>query len=230
MEWPLLASLRPDERDALLAHTTIRHYTRGQTLVSAGDPSDSLHLIEAGRLAVRVSTEDGDEATLTILGPGECFGELSLLHDGAPARSATVVALEAARTRSLGAHAFAELRHTHRGADELLLRILAGRVEELSDRLVEAMYDTLHRRVQRRLVELVRMYATHDEGPVEIPLTQGELAHLVGGTRPSVNQSLQLLADQGVLSLRRGRITVLDPLGLDGGQPAGVTRRPGVTR
>lgn len=210
MEWQLLASLGAEERTALLAGTTVRDYARGEALVREGEPAASLHLVEFGRLAVRVSTTDGDTATLNILGPGDYFGELSLLHDLAPTRSASIVALEPARTRSLSASTFTTFRSTHRAAEQLLLTLLGRRVEELSGRLVEVMYDGLDRRVARRLAELAQTYAEAPAGPVVVPLTQEHLAEIVGGTRPSVNQALQRLADQGVVELGRGRITVLD--------------------
>jgi len=210
MEWRLLESLDADERGQVLAAARSRHYARGDVLVHEGDPADSLHLVAAGRLAVRVGTADGENATLNVLGPGDYFGELSLLGGRSPVRSASVVALEPAETRLLSATAFRELRRRHRGAEELLLVLLARRVEELSARLVEAMYDGLDRRVERRLAELAATYAGGG-GPVTVPLTQEDLAGLVGGTRPSVNQVLRRLAAEGVVQLGRGRITVIDP-------------------
>lgn len=210
MEWQLLASMAQEERAALLAGTTVRDYARGEALVREGEPSDSLHLVEGGRLAVRVSTAEGDTATLNILGPGDYFGELSLLRDGVPTRSASIVALEPARTRSLSASAFQSFRRTHRAAEQLLLALLGRRVEELSGRLVEVMYDGLDQRVARRLADLAQTYAESPTGEVVVPLTQEHLAEIVGGTRPSVNQALQRLADQGVVVLGRGRITVVD--------------------
>lgn len=209
MEWPLLASLPAPEREQLLASTRHRRFAKGELLVREGDPSDSLHLVESGRLAVRVHTADGDTATLNVLGPGDYFGELSLLDGRTPTRSASVVALEAAGTRSLTAGAFRELRHHHRGAEELLLALLARRVEELSSRLLDATYDGLDRRVHKRLHELAGLYA-RGPGPVTVPFTQELLAELVGGTRPSTNQVLQRLAERGVVELARGRIVVRD--------------------
>lgn len=210
MEWPLLASLDEDDRQTVLATTRRRRFGRGEVVVREGDPADSLHLVESGRLAVRVTTPAGEHATLNVLGPGDYFGELSLLDGRTPTRSASIVALETAETRSLSATAFRELRHRHRTAEQLLLTLLARRVEELSDRLVEALYDGLDRRVHRRLAELAETYADEVPGPVVIPLTQELLAELAGGTRPSVNQILQRLAGQGVVELGRGRIVVHD--------------------
>ena len=216
MEWPLLASLKESERHELLTNTRRRRFAKGEVVVHEGDPADSLHLVVSGRLAVRVATSSGDNATLNILGPGDYFGELSLLDGRQPARTASIVALEPAETLSLAASAFRELRLRHRGAEQLLLTLLARRVEELSARLLETMYDGLDRRVFRRLVELSRVYAqpvnqTDDpRTPVVVPLTQEQLAELVGGTRPSVNQVLKRLAERRVIEIGRGRVTVLD--------------------
>jgi CRP-like cAMP-binding protein len=83
-------------------------------------------------------------------------------------------------------------------------------VDELSAQLVEAMYDSLERRVVRRLSALAVTYRSSSPS-VTIPLTQDELSQLVGGARPSVNQVLRRLVDEGVVEVRRGRIIVGDP-------------------
>ena len=210
MEWRLLSSLDDDQRAAVLALTHPRDYAQGEVLVHEGDPAESLHLVESGRLTVRVSTVEGDSATLNILGPGDYFGELSLMDRNNPVRTATIVALEPTRTRQLSASAFRDLRASHRAVEQLLLVLLAHRVDELSARLLEVMYDDLERRVARRLSHLTDLYATTSTGPVVISLTQEHLAELVGGTRPSINQALQGLAQRGIVSLGRGRLTILD--------------------
>lgn len=148
---------------------------------------------------------------LNVLGSGDYFGELSLLDGKPPVRSATVVALESSETLSLSAQAFRDLRQRHRGVEDLVLALMARRVEELSERLVEVMYDGLDRRVFRRLRDLASTYADDDpSGRVVIPMTQEHIAELVGGSRPSVNQVLQRLVADEVVELSRGRITVRD--------------------
>jgi CRP-like cAMP-binding protein len=209
MDWPLLASLDEGERRRVLSAARRRRYDRGEIVVREGDPSDSLHLVASGRLTIRISTSDGENATINLLGPGDYFGELSLLDGQPPVRSATIVALEPAETLSLSATEFRALRARHRAADQLLLMLMARRIEELSGRLLEAMYDGLDRRVHRRLAELAALYAD-GPGPVTVPMTQEHLAELVGGSRPSVNQVLQRLAASGVVELGRGRVVVLD--------------------
>lgn len=215
VDWALLAAVPQAEREQLLARARRRTYARNEVIVREGDPSDSLHLVEEGRLAVQVGTAVGDTAMLNVIGPTDWFGELSLLGSRAPVRTATIVALEAATTRSLTAAAFADLRRRHPAIGELLLTLLPQRVEELSDRLVEVMYDGLDRRVHRRLLDLVGIYGAGDPArPVTVPLTQVQLAELVGGSRQSVNEVLQKLTRRGVVELERGRIIVHQPSAL----------------
>ena len=91
MEWPLLDALTSDERQRLLATGRRSRFKRGDVIFREGDPGDSVYLLEVGRLAVHVSTPDGDSAILNVLRPGDFFGELALLLPGvAPRRSATV--------------------------------------------------------------------------------------------------------------------------------------------
>ena len=80
------------------------------------------------------------------------------------------------------------------------------------------MYESVDRRVYRRLIELARSYGDSDggsDGTATIPLSQTQLANLVGATRPSVNQVLQRLAELHVVGLSRSRIEVLDLAALE---------------
>ncbi len=207
----MLQSLNDVERDAVLAATRRRNFTKGEVLFHEGDPADSLHLVERGHLAVRVTSPDGDRVTLNVLSGGDIVGELSLLDEAAPVhRSATVLALEPSQTRVLSASAFHQLCQTHPGVKALIVHALADRVRELSTRLLETMYSGLDRRVYRRLLELADVYGNGDAARIEIPLTQEQIADLVGGTRPSVNQVLQKLLALRVIELGRGRVVVLD--------------------
>lgn len=212
MDWPLLAPLAEDERAAILKAARRRSFAKGEVVFHEGDPADSLHLVTAGHLAVRVSTPDGERATLNVLGPGAHVGELALLGS-APGhrRSATVVALDAAETRVLAATAFHELCEQNPRVQRLLTDLLAARVRELSARLLDAMYVGLDRRLYRSLLELAELYGPGPNGHPVVPLTQEQLADLAGGTRPSVNQILQRLVDQQVIALGRGKVTLLDP-------------------
>lgn len=216
MEWSLLAPLTEADRAQVLRSATRRRFARAEVVVHEGDPANSMHLIASGRLAVRVTTRSGETATLNVLSPGDFFGELSLVRrDPDRRRSATVACLEPSETLSLTFDVFRSLCKQFPAVEQLLVVSLAARVEELSGRLLEAMYVGLDRRIYRCLVRMVELY---DEGAAAttVPLTQDQLADLVGGTRPSVNQVLRRLAAQGVVELGRGQLTILDPEQLRG--------------
>jgi CRP/FNR family cyclic AMP-dependent transcriptional regulator len=208
MDWPLLATLTETERREFLALGRRRTFARQEVVCHAGDPADALHLVTEGRLSVRVSLPTGDTAMINVLGPGSYFGELALLRpDGH--RTATITALEATQTLAVTASAFHKLREARPTVERTLTALLANRIDELSQQLLEVMYVGLDRRLYRRLLELSRVYAP-GEGSAVIPLTQSQLADLTGGTRPTVNQSLQKLVDQGILAVSRGKVEVLD--------------------
>jgi len=208
-DWALLRGLGEAERVEVLSHARRRTFRRGEVVVHRGDPADTVHMIARGRFAVRIVTPLGDSATLTVLGPGEIFGELALVRPGA-SRSATVEALEASETRSLHQRDFEALRRRHPEATAALVDVLVEQVQRLTRLLVEALYLPAEQRVIARVEELARLYAD-GEGEVEIPLTQEDIAGLAGTARPTVNRILRGCEERGLVRLRRGRTIVVDP-------------------
>jgi CRP/FNR family cyclic AMP-dependent transcriptional regulator len=208
-----LKGLDDATRQRLIATGRPRRFRAREIICHEGDPGDSFHIVMSGRLAVHVTTPLGHSATLSLLGPGDTFGELALL-DPASLRTATVVALEEAHTLSLTRAQLDELRRHHPQIDRFLTETLAGYVRRLSAMVLEALYLPVDVRIARRLARLASMYAGAD-GTAEIRLTQDDLAGMAGTTRATTNKVLQDLASRGVLSLSRGRIVVLDRLALD---------------
>jgi CRP/FNR family cyclic AMP-dependent transcriptional regulator len=210
VRWPLLDALPVDDRNRILESARRRTFRRGEVVFREGDPGDSLHLIEAGIFAVQVSTPGGESLTLNVLSPGGFFGELALLQDvEAPRRTATVLALVPSQTLTFAGSTFTSLRAAHPAMDGLIVSALAHRIENLSTRLLEALYDGVDRRVYRRLLDVAEIYAT-SASEIVIPLSQTDLATMAGASRPTVNQVLQKLVARGVIALGRREITVRD--------------------
>jgi CRP-like cAMP-binding protein len=184
-----------------------RTFSRGEVVFHEGDPADSLHLVEKGRFAVRVTTPLGETATLAIRGPGEAFGELALVSD-AP-RSATVAALEPAETHSLYRREFDELRRGHPFVNRVLVAVLAAEVRRMDELIVEAFYVGADKRVLRRLRDLAGIYGDGSDS-ITVPLTQEDLAGLAGTSRATVNRVLRQEESRGTIMLGRGRTIVLD--------------------
>jgi len=209
----LLEGLNEEDTRRLLASSTRRRFARREVIFHEGDAADSLHLIDKGRIAVRITTAMGEVVTLDIIGTGQTLGELSLLPPPSR-RGATAVALEEVETRVISAEAFSELRASHPPVNEVLLGILTARIRDLNERLTEALYVPVEARVARRLLAVARQYGEGD-GAVVVPLTQDDLAGLSGTTRESVNRIVRRLQTEGVLELRRGAVTILDGEKLD---------------
>lgn len=203
MEWDLLKGVPEDRVRELLAGSRRRRFTRREVLFHAGDPAASVHLVAKGRLAIRVTTPLGDVATLNVVAAGEVVGEMALLAPGG-VRSATAIALEATETLIIDASAFADLRRSEATFTEALVGLLADRVRQLNDRLLEALYVPADTRLLRRVSELAELYGA------DIPLTQEDLAGLAGATRATVNRVLRREEKDGTLVLGRGRVTVVD--------------------
>ena len=191
-----------------------RTFARGEVVFHHDDPADTVHLIVSGRFAVRVRTPLGDTAILTVLGPGDLFGEVALLGPE-QRRTATVEALEAAETRSIFRDDFQRLRADHPGVSEVLIAILVGEVKRLSRHLLEALYVSSDKRVLRRLVELADLYGAADASEVTIPLRQDDLAGLAGTSRATVNRVLRQEEVRGAVALARGKVTITDRAALE---------------
>jgi CRP-like cAMP-binding protein len=199
----LFGELPAAELRRLVAVARRRRFGRNEVVFHRDDPADTLHLVVRGRFASRVTTQLGDTVTVAVQGPGDAFGELALVEDGA-ARSTSVVALEPGETLAVSHEDFDRLRRDYPAVNDVLVRLLARRLRRQSELLVEALFVSAEVRVLRRLVELAKLYGG------EIPLTQEDIAGLAGTSRATVNRVLRAEAKKGTVELRRGRTVVLD--------------------
>src|SRR3954451_3211823 len=210
MQWALLEGVQEEEVRRLLSVARRRKFARGDIVFHEHDPADTLHLVIKGHFVVRTQTTLGDRAILAVLGPGDMFGELSLIGSDDARRTATVAAVEAGETYSVHRIDFDGLRNKHPETAEVLIAILSGQVKRLSRHLLEALYVPADKRVLRRLVEIAALY---DDAVV--PLTQEDLAGLAGTSRATVNRVLRDEEKRGSVELARGRTRVLDAEALE---------------
>lgn len=216
MDWAILSSLSDAERRAVLASTVRRRYRKGEVVFHEDDLAESLHLLERGRAAIRVSNPQGDHVIINVIGPGSFFGEQALVSSSNH-RSATVVALQPVETLALHRADFDRLRASHPAVDSMLVSALSERVNRLTDHLLEALFTPAEKRLCRRLLELTGTYIVPGVvGPISIPLTQEELASLAGTSRPTANRVLQDLVQSEIIVVRRGSVDVLDDARLKG--------------
>ena len=200
-----------------------RHsYGAGEVVFHEGDAADSVHFVLEGRVVARRSSEHGDRLAYAVMGPGQAFGELAMIVRGGR-RTATIETVEPTVTLALRFADFERLCVRHPEVSRLLVRLLAARVNRLTEALMEALHTPAELRVVRSLVSLCGVYSTGAQGHslVAVELNQTEIAELAGVTRPTANRVLRRLEAGGVVALDRGRVTVLDPVALRPRAPAG---------
>ena len=199
----LFGTLSTPQLDKLRATVRDARFERGDELFRKGEPATECFVIVEGRIAISAHAGDGRESVVAILGPPEIVGEMPLFDSGP--RSADARALTAAQLHVI---AFNDVRAALEANPEVLwkvLRILASRLRATDDALADAMFLDVPGRTAKRLLEL----AGPDE-EFEMPLTQEELAGVVGASRERVNRAIATFAKLGWLELTgRGRYRIL---------------------
>jgi CRP/FNR family cyclic AMP-dependent transcriptional regulator len=183
----------------------------GAILISEGDASDRVMLVLSGRLKVSSFSASGRETVLGFRGPGAVLGELSAL-DGEP-HAATVEAVEPTEIAVLAADRFVRALTEHPDTLLDLLRSVIVRLRDADRKRAEFGELSADGRVAERLLELAAAVEPPGDGrsPVTLTITQAEIAGWVGCSREAVNRAMHRLSARGLVSARRGRITVLDP-------------------
>ncbi|HYO44246.1 MAG TPA: Crp/Fnr family transcriptional regulator [Candidatus Limnocylindrales bacterium] len=212
---PLFSDLSAQDLGLLAASLRTRRYRRGEVIFHQGDPGDALHVILSGRVKISSPSETGVEAILTTLRPGEFFGSLALL-DGAP-RSASATAVEATETVVLPRDRFRQLLNDWPEIRDHVFAELARELRRLTSHVEELHFLDIAGRLAARLARMAEeqgAVAGGGETRLEGPITQGELAAMVGSTRQSVNKLLGYLTDDGLIRPERDTIVVVDLAGL----------------
>jgi CRP-like cAMP-binding protein len=183
-------------------------------LFAEGDEGDHLYVIAEGKLKLGTSSGDGRENLLSILGPGEMFGELSLFDPGP--RTSTATAVTDAKLLSLGQEKLIPWLATNPNVSLQLLARLAQRLRRTNEAVGDLVFSDVPGRVAKALIDLGERFGKQTaEGLfVHHDLTQEELAQLVGASRETVNKALADFAGRNWLKLdgRAVLITDLDRL------------------
>jgi CRP-like cAMP-binding protein len=201
---------------AIAATMRSRRFRRNEVLFHEGDPGDALFIVASGAVKVVVPSEDGEEAILATLRRGDFLGELALL-DGAP-RSASAVALESTEVLALPRDQFKTLVANEPAIRDALHAALAAELRRLTTHVAELHFLDLAGRLAARLTRLAQDHGEiQPDGSILLnaPLTQSDLAAMIGATRQSVNKLLGEFVAAGLLRMDEDSIVVLDAEALD---------------
>ena len=194
---------------AIARNLRARRFRRGEVLFHEGDPGDALFIVASGAVKVVVPSEEGEEAILVTLRRGDFLGELALL-DGAP-RSASAIALEPTEALALPREQFRDLVASEPAIRDALLASLSGELRRLTTHVAELHFLDLTGRLAARLARLAEEHGERmADGSIRLdaPLTQSDLAAMIGATRQSVNKLLGEFEADGLLRIERDSIVV----------------------
>jgi CRP/FNR family transcriptional regulator/CRP/FNR family cyclic AMP-dependent transcriptional regulator len=213
---PFFSILPEDELTGLAERMRSRQYRAGHIIFHQDDPGTTLHIISSGLVKLALTSQEGREVTVGILGPGEFFGDLSLL-DGGP-RSASAAALEATETLTLDREPFVAILARHPEVASGLLTVLGNRLRRTDELIQDILFLDLPGRIAKQLLALAdeRGVQMRNGVRIDLRLSQTELASIVGTTRESVNRCLNAFADRGFIAIDRDAITIRDQEGLRG--------------
>jgi len=207
---PLFSALDDESAASLRASMTLVKVSKGNTLFKEGDAGDRLFVVVEGKFKLGTSSIDGRENLLSILGPGDMFGELSLFDPGP--RTATATAVTDARVLALAHDQVIGLVTQHPQVSLELLARLAQRLRRTNEVLADLVFSDVPGRVAKALMDLGSRFGVQKDDGLHVnhDLTQEELAQLVGASRETVNKALADFAARSWVRLEPRAVVVLD--------------------
>ncbi len=207
---PLFEALDEEGAAALRASVSEVRLGRGQTLFSEGDEGDRLYVVLSGKVKLTRAAVDGRENLLSVLGPSEMFGELSLF-DPRP-RTASAVAVTDTVLAGLGHDDLRPFIADQPQVALTLLKALATRMRRTNDVMSDLVFTDVPGRVAKQLLDLADRFGKEGEDGLHVhhDLTQEELAQLVGASRETVNKALAEFALRGWLRIEAKAVVLLD--------------------
>ena len=210
----LFADLEAQQLEQIAQRVQRRTFALGVTLFHQDMPGTMMYMIETGSVRVISIGRTGQELTLNVLGPGEIFGELSIL-DGQQ-RSATAITLVPTVVWLLSQADLKEFMSKYPPVNQAMIQILVERVRATARRLEAMTFQDVLGRLAFELLSLAdRSGQPYEQGiEITIPLTQVDLASMVGATRESVNKAVSVLRSKELINVDGTRWFLQDPAGI----------------
>ncbi|NTW97483.1 MAG: Crp/Fnr family transcriptional regulator [Oscillochloris sp.] len=207
---PMFARLSDEHLRLLSANLGSQTFARATTIFHQGSVGNMLYLIVHGQVRIYTNSQLGQEISVTLFRNGDFFGELSLL-DGRE-RSASAVAMRITTTLTLHRAAFLQAIRTYPEIAVSVLEELSARLRHTNTYIEHLASTSAPQRVIRTLLDLADQHGITEQGStrIDLHLTQDDLASLAGTTRETVNRVLGGLREQGLISIERARLRVLN--------------------
>jgi CRP/FNR family transcriptional regulator, cyclic AMP receptor protein len=201
---------------------TILEFEKNQHVFEQGDVADAVFYIQKGSVKLTVLSEQGKEAVVGILEPGQFFGEGCL--NGHPLRIATTAAMEECVITSITKEAMIAVLHDEPKFSELFMAYLLTRNSRVEEDLIDQLFNSSEKRLARLLLLLAHFGKEGRPQPILLDMSQETLAEMIGTTRSRVSYFMNKFRKLGLISYN-GKIEVHNSL-----LNAVLHEKPGIER
>ena len=200
----------PDAVVTLISQMQTESFARGTTIFDEGEPGDTLYIIIDGKVKLARHAPDGRENLLSVMGPSDMFGELSIFDPGP--RTSSAVCVTEVEAATMDSEMLRTWINDHPEISQQLLRVLARRLRRTNASLADLIFTDVPGRVAKTLLQLANRFGTQEGSGLRVnhDLTQEEIAQLVGASRETVNKALATFAQRGWIRLEGKSVVIVD--------------------
>ena len=203
---PMFSGFSQDQLRALGAMIKRRGAPRGLAVMREGGPADCLYVVVSGRLKVLMGEADGKETILSIIGPGEFFGEMSLIDDNP--RSATVMAIEPCELLAIARRDFRRCLVENSDLAMAVMRVLVRRLREADRKIGSLAMLDVYGRVARLLLDMSE--SVNGQRVVTKRISKQDIAKMIGASREMVHKVMKDLQVSGYIEVQGSTIVLRD--------------------
>jgi CRP/FNR family cyclic AMP-dependent transcriptional regulator len=164
---------------------TVSDLRKNEVVFRQSAAADAVFYIQKGKIKIVVSSEQGKEAVVGVMGPGEFFGEGCLI--GQPLRLATAKAMTESQVVRVSKAEMVRVLHAEPRFAELFMTHLLTRNSRVEEDLVDQLFNSSEKRLARTLLLLANFGQDGGPQPITTPISQETLAEIIGTTRPRVS-------------------------------------------
>ena len=206
----LLQTMNEEEMETMSEAVLEDEFKKKQPIYLQGDPSETLYFLKKGIVKLSRLDESGKEITLTLLEPGEIFGELGIFDDSP--RETTAVALEDCLICAMRRDDFEKLMEKKSDISFKLSKLMGLRLRQIESRIQELMFRDVPSRLASLLLRLADKHPREMKRGlrINVKLSQQELANLIGATREMTSSVLNIFKRDGWIDVESKYIYILN--------------------
>lgn len=204
----LLMSLKKSEMEYMSKTASMRDCSKNQVIYFPEDSSNVIYFLKQGKVKISKYSEEGKEIIITILGPGEIFGELSISGEGR--RDEIAEALEESIVCTLSIHELEKMMEKNPKFNMTITKLIGLRLKKIESRLVSLIFKSTENRIKSFIKEMADDHGRKIgmETEIKLNLTHDDIAKLTATSRQSVTSVFNELEKDNVILYSRKRILI----------------------